>query len=114
MYRYIIDGDCNSQLDLSIYAYAINYYPIPQIIKKYSHLINLLTTTNGLAIKNLDYWKGLGIKKINIISKVGHFLHIYSELQTINKLYQIINKSKPSQLTLYRTLYNDPLQNFKL
>lgn len=113
MYRYIIDGDCNSQLDLSIYAYAINYYPIPQIIKKYSHLINLLTTTNGLAIKNLDYWRGLGITKIDIISKTGHFLHIYSQLETIDKLFTIINKSKQNLLTLYGTLYNDPLQSYR-
>ena len=114
MYQYIKDCDNNSQLDLAVYAYGVEYWVINPIIKKYTRLINnkiyLLTTTHGLAYQNMDFWKSLGIVNIEIVSNAGHFLHIFSQPETIDSILNILQVTKYPYIT-YDTSYNAPLSD---
>ena len=116
MYKYIIDCDNNSQLDLSIYAYGVEYWNITNIIqqyvKKYPDLVYILTSTNGLANNNLEYWKGFGIQNIEIVSDAGHFIQIFSQRQTIESILNVLNVAKYNYST-YNTIYNSPLNTLK-
>ena len=116
MYKYIIDCDNNSQLDLSIYAYGVEYWNITNIIqqyvKKYPDLVYILTSTNGLANNNLEYWKEFGIQNIEIVSDAGHFIQIFSQRQTIESILNVLNVAKYNYST-YNTIYNSPLNTLK-
>ena len=112
MYQYIIDCDNSSQLDLSIYAFGIESWNINHIIEKLTkqspNLIYLLTTTNGMAYQNINYWNKLGITNVKIVSNAGHFLHIFSQEETINTILRLL-KLEPYHFQLYGTSYNAPL-----
>jgi pimeloyl-ACP methyl ester carboxylesterase len=112
MYQYILDCANNSQLDLSIYAYGAEFWPIYRIIKeytsKYPNKIVILTSTNGIAYQNQSYWNELGINQIKTISQAGHFLQIFSQVATINAICEIIKRPMITFVP-YTTTYNAPL-----
>ena len=110
MYQYIRDCFYNSPLTLCVFAYGVDFWNLDNIIKKYSSKSIILTSTNGIAVTKKDYWKSLGIEEIEVISDSGHFLHIFSQTQTINAILKILDIPiyKFCRFGLY---YNYPLMS---
>ena len=106
MYNYIKDCMKNNALDLSIFAYGGDYFYIHPTMLKYKNNIHIITSTNGIAFKNKAYWLKY-TKQFYIISKTGHFLHIYSQSKTMDMIYKILRIH--DIYTLYNTSYNAPM-----
>ena len=75
-------------------------------------MVYILTSTNGLANNNLEYWKEFGIQNIEIVSDAGHFIQIFSQRQTIDTILNVLNVAKYNYPT-YNTIYNSPLNTLK-
>ena len=112
MAQYISDCTDNSQLDLCLYAYAIEFYPVAAVISRYARtrpwLVTLLTSTNGLAYKKLNLWRGLGVTDIRVVGDCGHFLHIFSQVDTIAVMRRVLDLP-PAVVIPYGTAYNAPV-----
>lgn len=110
MHQYIRDCFYNSPLTLCVFAYGVDFWYLDNIIKKYSCKSIILTSTNGIAINKKDYWNSLGINDIKVISNSGHFLHIFSQKETIEAILKILD------IPIYRFYafglsYNYPLMS---
>lgn len=110
MYQYIRDCFYNSPLTLCVFAYGVDFWDLDNIIKKYSSKSIILTSTNGIAINNIDYWNSLGINKIKVISDAGHFLHIFSQKKTIHAILKILHIHEYT-FDIFGLSYNYPLMS---
>jgi hypothetical protein len=102
MYRYIKDCMKNNPLDLSVFAYGGDYFDIRRVMRQHRQHIHVLTSTNGVADKS--YWSSRAT--VHVVSRAGHFLHIYSQQKTIAAIGRLLN-IRPS-LVPYSTQYNAP------
>jgi hypothetical protein len=111
MCNYIKDCMKNNPLDLSIFGYGGDYFYIEPTMIKYKTHIRILTSTNGIANKNKSYWEAY-TNKFYVVSSCGHFLQIYSQNETMNTIYRILQIR--NSITPYSNIYNAPLnqENF--
>lgn len=110
MFQYIIDCFYNSPLTLCVFAYGVDFWYLDNIIKKYSSKSIILTSTNGIDINQKDYWNFLGINEIKVISDSGHFLHIFSQKQTIDAIIKILD-IPIYRFCIFGLSYNYPLMS---
>lgn len=102
MCRYIKDCMKNNPLDLSIFAYGGDYFDLRRVMREYRNRTHVVTSTNGVADK--AYWSSRAT--VAVVSRAGHFLHVFSQRRTVAVLSRLLNL-RPT-LVPYSTRYNAP------
>ena len=112
MYPYILNCDNNSPLDLSIYAYGVEYWVVLPILRHFTSQFPgktmILTSESGLAIADREFWQELGVTQFDVIGPGGHFIQIFNQAATITAILRAIAWPVYPFDTL-GTTYNPPL-----